>query len=131
MVQSRIVYARRSAKKADGTWTGELLHRVILGMTDPDITVDHEDHDGLNCQRYNMRIASRSQNSQNRRKSAGTSSHFKGVVWFNRDRVWQAGIRVNDKKTFLGNFVSEIDAATAYDVAARKLFGEFAHINFS
>jgi hypothetical protein len=54
---------------------------------------------------------------------AGISSGFRGVCWFKRDRKWQVQIRVNGKQKKLGAFEGtargEVDAALAYDVAAR------------
>lgn len=45
-------------------------------------------------------------------------------------KKWRARITVNRKEKHLGYFKSEISAAKAYDVAAKKYFGEFANCNF-
>ena len=39
--------------------------------------------------------------------------------------------RANGKKMWLGYFDNEIDAARAYDEAARKYHKEFAQLNFA
>lgn len=107
------------------------MHRFVCGVIDPKVKVDHEDHNGLNCQRYNLRVATNAQNNMNQKKrSDGLSSKFKGVCWHKRYGKFQADIRLNGKSKFLGMFVSELDAALAYDAAAREHFGEFALCNF-
>ena len=120
------VYAYRQENKRT-----VYMHRFICGVTDRKVKVDHEDHNGLNCQRYNLRVATTSQNNMNQcKRSDGLSSRFKGVCWHKRYGKFQADIRLNGKSKFLGMFVNELDAALAYDAAAREHFGEFALCNF-
>ena len=52
-----VVYVAHSVVHKDGRRTTVMLHRFIMGVTDSHIKLDHEDHDGLNNQRYNLRVA--------------------------------------------------------------------------
>jgi hypothetical protein len=106
--------------------TTVMLHRFVMSVTDPTIEVDHEDHNGLNCQRYNLRLCTHTQNQGNRRKQT-SSSQFKGVYWNKAKKKWQAGIQINGKSKHLGYFAVEQDAGLAYANAAKKVFGAFAN----
>lgn len=101
------------------------MHTLLTGWA----RVDHKDHDGLNNQRSNLREATTAQNAQNKRKSPGFSSQYKGV-YLDRGR-WRAVIRDNGKMRYLGYFPDEETAAHTYDAAAREAFGEFACTNFA
>lgn len=105
------------------------MHRVILGLTDPAVLVDHKDMDGLNNQRNNLRIANKSQNGANRNSELNSVSKFKGVCWDSSNKKWKVQIRKDGKRSSLGMFHSEQDAADAYNKAAIKLHGEFAKLN--
>lgn len=104
-----------------------LMHRSILGLTNPRIIVDHADGDGLNNTRANLRIATRSQNGINR-SALKHSSKFKGVHCYRG--AWRAAIGHNLKTIFLGHFKDAEAAARAYDAKAIELYGQFAVLNF-
>lgn len=110
-----------------------LLHRVICDPA-PGLVVDHIDGNGLNNTRANLRVTTQANNMRNSAKykaSSGRlrcSSEYKGVHKV-RDK-WRARIMIAPKKRInLGYFLSEIDAARAYNKAAQELFGEFAKLN--
>jgi hypothetical protein len=113
----------------DGKEHTQKMHRLILGIADPKLDVDHRDGDGLNNCRSNLRVATRQQNGSNQRKRANSNT-YKGVCFDKSRNRWLAGIKVNYKRINLGRFESEIEAAQMYDVAAKELHGEFARLNF-
>lgn len=124
-----LVYAvRNTPRDVTGKKTILLMHRVISRVSHA-VQVDHWDHNGLNNQRANLRVCSGSDNLGNCRKTSGLSSRFKGVSWEKRRARWQVSIMHNYKRTSLGHYTSEIEAALAYDRAALSLFGSFACTN--
>lgn len=124
-------YATAYVPLPDGRQAQIRMHRLIL-KPKPTEEIDHENRNGLDCRRSNMRIATRVSNAGNRVKHANGQSPYKGVV-FERQRCarpWAAYIDVNGVKRRLGSFDAANDAAEAYDRAARVHFGEFARVNF-
>ena len=122
-------YARRSYFLKSGRKVGRLMHRVILGLRNPKITVDHKDLNGLNNQRHNLRIANGAQQIANAGMYKNNKSGFKGVCWSTQAKKWVATVTLG-RNFFLGHFRDRKAAARAYDREARKLFGEFARVNF-
>ncbi len=107
------------------------MHRLILGLEFGDLRIsDHENHNGLDNQRSNLRITTNQRNHFNRRSIRNTSSKFKGVSKYTRNEKWLAQIAKNGRKIFIGHFDNEVKAAKAYDEKALELFGEFANLNF-
>lgn len=104
------------------------VNRLIMGVSDPNLVVDHKDGDTLNNRRGNLRICKQIQNSYNTKIRKDNTSGFKGV--FKRGSKWRAMLRYNNKLINLGTFPIPKQAAQAYDEKARELFGEFGRFNF-
>lgn len=129
-------HAARTHKR-EGVKRTVYMHRQILGGP-PGLEVDHENGDGLNNRRGNLRAATKRQNGQNRRQQSGTkSSRFHGVAWHGYSDRWRVvicGGPLNDKghakQLYIGVYRDEEEAARAYDRAAIKHFGQFALTNF-
>jgi hypothetical protein len=102
------------------------MHREILSA----FRVDHADGDGLNNRRLNLRDSDCSQNAWNQKKKSNNTSGFKGVTWDKNREKWITHIGFHRKMYFLGRFSTAEEAARAYDEAARRLYGEFARLNF-
>jgi hypothetical protein len=104
------------------------MHTLLTGYP----MTDHENRNGLDNRRSNLRSATVLQNLANipKSKRPGLTSQYKGVRRTHLSPNWEAGIRVNGKPVYLGTFSTEEKAARAYDSAARDTFGEFAHCNF-
>ena len=106
------------------------LHRVIIGAEKGQL-VDHIDRNTLNNSRSNLRLVSVRQNAMNTGSHRNSISQFKGV-WPNAKagKPWAAGISLAGKRIHLGHYATEMEAAQAYDAAARRESGQFANLNF-
>lgn len=103
------------------------MHRQITNAP-KNMYVDHIDGNGLNNQRSNLRLCTPSENSRNTSSRAGSTSKYLGVC-LHKSGKWQASIKGNGKFLYLGLFCDEIDAALAYNEAAKIHHGEFARLN--
>jgi len=108
------------------------MHREVLGLgvDNGSDYVDHIDRNGLNNQRSNLRICTKSQNGISRPAQSNNTSGYKGVTWDKTRKKWKAQIMLNQKGIFIGRFNTPEEAATAYDKKAIEIFGEFAYTNF-
>ncbi len=107
------------------------LHRYIMNVTDSKVVIDHINHNGLDNRRENLRVCSNAENSRNSRKQSNpASSIYKGVHLNINTQKYESNIKFNYRKISLGCYDTELDAAKAYDAAAKLLFKEFACLNF-
>lgn len=74
----------------------------------------------------NIRLATPSQNSANRRRRRDASSGFKGVSLCPQTKKWKASIQFNKIYYHIGRFESKQEAADAYRKKALELCGAFA-----
>ena len=72
----------KNYKKANGNWTSIQIrmHRIVLGIEDGDVHVDHVNGNTLDNRKENLRICNINQNSKNRtRKQKTNTSGYRGV----------------------------------------------------
>ena len=101
------------------------MHREIMNPQKK-MEIDHIDHNGLNNQKYNLRICTRSENHMNE----DHKGKLKGSYYERKYGLFKSRITHNGKDIFLGYYKTRIEAAVAYDRAALKYFGEYANLNF-
>ncbi len=107
----------------------QFMHRMILDIPKGKVP-DHINSNGLDNRKSNLRICSKAENQHNQKiHSEAKSSQFKGVYLDKRWGKWIARIGINGKQIYLGSFNNERIAASAYDMAAKKHYGEFANLN--
>lgn len=112
---------------------GVLAHRAAWAIVHgswPSDEIDHINHDRKDNRIANLRNSTRSTNARNGRSHRDSASTYLGVSLNGRDGVWVAQIGLHGENTYLGRFSTEIEAALAYDKAARRHFGTFANLNF-
>lgn len=98
------------------------LPNFILGVGTR-AKVRHANNSPLDNRRCNLRTRVPLRN----RKPA---SDYHGVTWDGERQKWRVSIRVNGQVVYVGRFSSELDAAIAYDDAARKVRGLIEKLNF-
>lgn len=101
------------------------LHRMIMNPS-KGLQVDHINGDRLDNRKSNLRICTSADNSRNRKNIKGV---YKGVYFSKKNKNWVAQITKNYKCLHIGSFLNQEDAACAYNLKAKELHGEFAHLN--
>ncbi len=98
-----------------------LMHRLILGITDKSVFVDHVDHNTLNNVRSNLIATTcRSNNANKTGKTTGKYSSKHVGVSFNIKRgKWVAQFGGTGWNKHLGYFESEMEASVAYQNAIK------------
>lgn len=93
----------------------------------PTTFIDHVNGDPNDNRISNLRLASRAQNSANRKTYIGSSSKYLGVCYVKSTDKWQASI--GTPRTYLGQYETETEAAIVYNEAAKRRYREFARLN--
>lgn len=104
-----------------------ILERVLERPLEKWELVDHENSNGLDNRRCNLRLANQSQSSANTRPQLRVA--FKGVhavIRRSGSVRYRATIAPNGKSKHLGYFDTAEEAHEEYKKAAIKYFGEYA-----
>lgn len=119
-------YAKRDTEVAGRRFSWK-LHRMVAAVPDG-IIVNHINGNPLDNRRANLRTVTPRQNCLNRTARKGRK--YKGVYKNAKAATYTARIISNGKHIYLGSFRDEIEAAKAYDAAAKEHHGEYAKLNF-
>jgi len=88
--------------------------------------------DRLDCRRSNLAVGTIADCVRHQRIREGGFSKYRGVCRkmgkYRRAR-WRAEISANGRRHYIGNYVSEAQAARAYNNMATELHGKFAVLN--
>lgn len=137
-----VVYARRNFQSG-GIKSHLLMHRYILKLDTDDI-VDHIDRNGLNNQKSNLRLCTRSQNAANKkvqknRKYKGVRKRYPLVKYtsrvtgettvYTRPESYLAFVIKDGKNYYGGEYPTQEEAAVAYNILAKELYGDYALLN--
>ena len=125
IISGDLIYACTSSLPS--TYPGRSHIRMHMLLTGWDET-DHENGNGLDNQRSNLRPCTRPQNLWNKGPRSDNTTGFKGVT--REAHGWRAVIKANGVRRHLGYFSTPELAARAYDAAAAEMHGEFARFNF-
>ena len=105
------------------------MHRLLMGVTDSNLTVDHINGDKLDNRKSNLRVCTLAQNHSNKGKGKTNTSGYKGVTLHKQTNTWCAKIYVNGRSICIGYYKDKVRAAIAYNKAAVEYNGEYAHQN--
>jgi len=123
-VSKRLRYARRlMVHPTLSCQVFVYLHKIIAGVSS-DFQLKFRDGNPLNIQRENLCILNECR-EEITWDGSRCESLFQGVVWDKYYGLWKAHI----KGLTVGHFVTEFDAAQAYNEKAVELFGKGVETN--
>jgi hypothetical protein len=105
---------------------------VMLSAPPRGYVCHHRDGDGLNNRAGNRILLTYSQHSFTQGSRGGTSQ-YKGVYYTGHSKVrpWEAGIRLDRRRYWLGSYGSETEAARVYNGAVRLVAGDGPGVFFN
>ena len=116
-----VFYAKRTLPRGERKSRTFYMHWEIIGKPFKGFETSHQDGNGLNNQRSNLRNGTKRQNLQNRIHGKKKSSQYPGVSWLNLRQKWRAQIVINGVQTHLGLFTNEKEAFEIYCQAVEEL----------
>lgn len=101
------------------------IHRLIIGLEDENMQVDHINGNTLDNRKCNLRIVTQRQNSYNHKVRKNNKYGVTGIHLIKSNNTWNARIVKNGKEISLGCYKNFDDAVKARKEAEIKYFGEY------
>ena len=103
------------------------LHRLIAGVYDPKVMVDHINRNRKDCRRENLRVISTFGNSCNHSLFETNKTGYTGVYYSRNANRYEVKVGYNRKRIKLGSSKDDlISLAQMYNIGASFFFGEYA-----
>jgi hypothetical protein len=106
------------------------LHVFLFGKAPKHLEWEHKNRNGLDNQEHNLRLATHSQNQQNKGIYKNNTSGYTGVVFHRQTNSWHAEVHARSERISLGYWKTPEEAARKRDEAAFFYHGSFARLNF-
>ena len=103
-------------------------YRIIMGVEDSKLEVDHINGDKWDNRKCNLRIVTHADNTKNRKLDKRNKSGYTGVKE-TKTGTWNAQIYCDGKCINLGTYKTKEEAVKARKAGEEKYFGKFAHEN--
>ena len=116
--------------KLEGKKLTRPVHKVILSDVGKDMNIDHINRDRMDNRRSNLRVCSHQENMFNQRKRNTNTSGYIGVAYHKAANKYESYINLDAKKHYLGLYDTAIEAARVRDEYAKRMYGEYAKLNF-
>lgn len=120
-----ITYAVRNLREKGKNVKTISMHMQIM-QTPKGMVTDHIDQVGLNNQKKNLRICTKSENGMNRGANKNNQTGTKGVYFRKDTKKWFSRIMLHRKDFYLGNFETKEEAEMAYKIGSVLYHGEFS-----
>ena len=106
--------------------TGIKLHRLIAGVDDRNVMVDHINRNRRDCRRENLRIITPFGNSCNHKLFRTNKTGYTGVYFSRATGRYEVKVGYNHKRILLGTSPDDlITLAQMYNIGAQFFFGEY------
>ena len=92
-------------------YVSRVIYFMANGVDPGELEVDHEDQNSLNNNVGNLRLGGSSLQGHNQGLQSNNTSGAKGVCWHKKRRKWEAQLKHEREKLYLGRYTCKIEAA--------------------
>lgn len=105
------------------------MHRIVTGVTDSRLKVDHIKHRKYDNRKSQLRVATNQQNTMNRNKPKNNTSGVAGINWDKEKNKWRVRVYHEMKTIHYGYFDNFEEAVNVRNNAVEQLRGEWSYSN--